>query len=534
MSKILTYIGMHFKLSIRPDKNVDKKSRIMTTFMGVLVIFVGLLLCYLIFDVISDQFLAKITPKDFSVALYTILGIVLLVVGISMELKLYLNAKDLKLTARLPLSPISQFVAHLIIVFIYMLIISIVSVMSVMCIYGAKMGLLHSGYLALVFLSSLFAPLVPFGIATLLVVPTMYFIVALQNHNIVKLIIFLVIIAGLFTVYSILLNFLADYYIHQKVDAQSQERLINIILSIGNPWNFFSYLSAIAFGDGLWAGMGIILSASIVFMGAGILIAIPIYDRIRLQTIEGKKKIFSKPTKITNDKPFMAIFKKEIKEIIRTTGYAFFYLGIAIVTPIMVYLTSSLIQKVGKAQMGGNVAFGVSILVVLAFISMINSFAGSSISREGKQFYITKIVPVDFRVQLLAKGFVNFGVSVIAVLISLVILYAMKFVTVVEGLVVLACALLMTMGIIASGFNINVARPNINMSDSEESQSNTLTTMLLGIGITAIQGILGIFLSFFIKEGFTYLIVIGISLIYAVINVLVFVLSVKKKYLKIE
>lgn len=534
MKRICSYIGMHFKLSLRADKNVDKKSRVMTTLLGVLVVAVGLALCYFVFDVISGQFLSKISPKEFSVLLYTVLGVVLLIVGISMELKLYLNAKDLKLVARLPMSPLSQFVAHLIIVFVYLLFISIFATVSVMCIYGLKMDILSVGYVLRVLLSALFAPIVPFGIATMLVVPTMYFVVSLQNHNFLKLIVFLIIIAGVFVLYSMLLNFLAEYYIYQKVDAGAQEKLVSLIVSLGSGWNFFAHLSSIAFGEGLWAGMGIILSAGIVSLGLGILIAIPIYDRIRLQTIEGKKKIFSRPTKITGDSPFMAIFKKEIKEIIRTTGYSYFYLGIAIVTPIMVYLTNDLIGKVGKAQMGGSIAFGVSMLVVLAFVSMINSFAGSAISREGKQFYITKIAPVDFRVQLLSKGLVNFIVSVLAISVSLIVLCALKFITIVEGLVVLASSLLLTIGLIFNGFNINVSRPNIKTGEGEESQSNTLTVMLWGILITAIEGILGIFLSFFISVEYTYLILLGITLLYATIHTIVFLTVTQKKYQKIE
>ncbi len=524
---------MYFKLLLSTDKNVDKKSRIMTSVLGILSVIVGLALCYLVFDVISGQFLSKFTPKEFSVLLYTVLGVVLLVVGISKELKFYLNAQDMQIVARLPMSPISQFVAHLIIVFIYLLAISVVCTMSVMCIFGAKLGILNVGYVFKVFLSSVFAPLVPFAIATLLVVPTMYVVVSLQNHNIIKLIIFLMAIAGLFAVYSLLLNFLAEYYIHQKVDVKYQDGLIGIILSLSNGWNFFSYLSNIAFGEKLWAGMGIILLAFIVVLSLGILIAVPIYDRIRLQTLEGKKKIFSKTCKITGDRPFTAIFKKEIKEIIRTTGYSYFYLGIAIVTPIMVYLTNSLIEKVGKAQMGGSIALGVSVLVVLAFVSMINSFAGSVISRENKQFYITKIVPVDPRVGLLAKGLVNFIVSIFAIVVGLVVLCAKQYVTIAEGFVVLGSALLFTMGVILNGFNINVSKPNINSGDGE-SQSNTMSTMLMGLLITATEGFLGIYLSFFVNVGITYAVLLGISLVYAVINTLVFVFKSKKKYLKIE
>lgn len=117
---------------------------------------------------------------------------------------------------------------------------------------------------------------------------------------------------------------------------------------------------------------------------------------------------------------------------------------------------------------------------------------------------------------------------------SLIVLCALKFITIVEGLVVLATALLLTIGIIFNGFNINVARPNIKSGDGDESQSNTLTAMLFGILITAVEGILAIFLSFFLSVEYTYLILLGIVLLYATINTVLFLTLTKKRYLKIE
>lgn len=535
MGKIFTYISLHFKLSLRQDKNVDKKSNILTTILGVIVIAIGLMLFKYLFDIVNKQFFQEITPLDFSIVLYSIIGIVLIVFGISKEIKLFLNAKDTQIVARFPMSTLSLFVANLIIVYLYMLSISVLIINPLMIMFVSTMNVISFGVVMGIIFSSILAPLIPFAIATILVVPTMYFLVALQNRNITKLVIFLVVLICLFVLYSIFLNFLAEYYINQSVNTESKGDMIKVILSFNNIWNFFCYPAHIAFGDKIFKNISLLLLTGLVLLALGILIAIPVVDRIRRTQLEGDKKALTKRTKLTKDSPISAILKKEFKEIIRTHTYAYFYLGIAIVMPIMVLLTNSIIRKVGNAQMGGDIAFGVSILVVLAFVSMINSFAGSALSREGKEFYVTKIIPVDFRKQLLAKGILNILVSMIAVIISAIILLVMKFVTIADCAIIVLVALLLTLGIIFNGLNINVRKPNISTGASgSESQTNSLVTMFVGLIISAVEGILAILLSFFIDSGYIYLLLISISCIYALVSTLIFIFTANNRYFRIE
>lgn len=535
MGKIFTYISLHFKLSLRQDKNVDKKSNILTTILGVIVIAIGLMLFKYLFDIVNKQFFQEITPLDFSIVLYSIIGIVLIVFGISKEIKLFLNAKDTQIVARFPMSTLSLFVANLIIVYLYMLSISVLIINPLMIMFVSTMNVVSFGVVMGIIFSSILAPLIPFAIATILVVSTMYFLVALQNRNITKLVIFLVVLICLFVLYSIFLNFLAEYYINQSVNTESKGDMIKVILSFNNIWNFFCYPAHIAFGDKIFKNISLLLLTGLVLLALGILIAIPVVDRIRMAQLEGDKKALTKRTKLTKDSPISAILKKEFKEIIRTHTYAYFYLGIAIVMPIMVLLTNSIIRKVGNAQMGGDIAFGVSILVVLAFVSMINSFAGSALSREGKEFYVTKIIPVDFRKQLLAKGILNILVSMIAVIISAIILLVMKFVTIADCAIIVLVALLLTLGIIFNGLNINVRKPNISTGASgSESQTNSLVTMFVGLIISAVEGILAILLSFFIDSGYIYLLLISISCIYALVSTLIFIFTANNRYFRIE
>lgn len=534
MRKILTYIGLHFRLQFGRDKTADKKSIATTIVMGIAACVVILFLAKYLFDIIAKQFGGAMSSREISVVVVTVIEVVLIVLGISLEIKFFLKPEDLKISARFPMSSLSLFVAQLLIVYIYLLIISVVGLLPIMLIFGWSTGVLSGAFVGWLVLAIFFAPMIPFSIATILVVPTMLILTLLDNQNVIKLLLFLVVIAGLFVLYSIFLNFLAEYYVHQRVDSSMQNGIISLVSSMNNGWNFFLYLNNILFGTEVLKSIGIILSIFVVLLGAGIGISIPAYSRVRENVLEGKRGVFSKKSNLSHDNAFWAIFKKEFKQIIRTHTYAYFYLGIAITTPVMVFLTNSILQKIGEAQIGSSVAFGVSILVVLAFMSMINAFSASSISREGREFYITKIVPVSPRTQLLSKGLLNAVVSFGALLVSVIILCSMKFITVVEGLVVFVVGLSMALGIIFNGFNINLRHPNLTASDGEGSQANGTLTMFLGFLLSAVVGVISIVMIFLVEMKYIYLIIMFLTIIYAAINFVVFFLTANKKYSQIE
>lgn len=535
MSKILAYIGLHFKLSFKRDKKNDIKSSIITFVLGLLTCVVVLFLSAYLFKIINKQILIETSPAEFSVLLFTIIEVVLIVIGVFLEVKFFLKPNDIHITARFPLSSTQLFIAQLLIVYIYLFAFSFSIIMPLMIVFGYSVGIISVSFIFQLIFASFFAPLIPFAVATIFAVPIMYILTKLENKNIIKLIIFLIFLTVAFFAYSRILNFLAEYYVHQRVDAQQKNLVIEFINKLNNGWNFFGYVNNLVFGKQIFKSVGIIISSALVISAIGILIAIPLYSAIRRNILEGQQSIFSKKSEITQESAFCAIFKNDFRNIFRTHVYSYFYLGISIVTPIMIILTNSLIKKVGTAQIGSSTVFGISLLIVLVFMSMINSFPASAISREGKEFYITKIVPVSYEKQLLAKGLLNILVSFGASVISIIILCSMKSVDILQGFIIFITSMIFSCGIILNGFNINVRFPHINKSKAgEESQTNTTITMFIGFIINAVEALVAIVLTYFIKMEYIYLILIGISIIYAIINILLFHFTINKKYSEIE
>ena len=532
--KILTFVGLHFKLQFRRDASADKKGRVMSIITTVIALAAMLLLAKFLFDILGGHLVGDVTVQQFSSFLFTVIGVVLVLLAVSLEIRFFLKPADLNITARFPMSAAEMFTAQLLIVYIQLLCYSAMLILPTLLLFGWSWGVMSVGFVAQTLLSILVAPLVPFAIATLFVVPTMYILSVLENHNVVKLIIFVLLISAGFVLYNYILNFLAEYYIHNTINADTQAYVVNFILALNSEWNIFAWLGNIFGCVSLVKSLAIWLGATAVLGALGYLIIKPVYTRVRRNTLEGLVSKFSKASAMSGDGPKMAIFKKEFKDVIRTPTYAYFYLGISIITPVMVFLTNRLVQKVGEAQMGGNIAFGVSILVVLVFMIMICSFSANAVSREGKQFYITKIIPIDYRAQLLSKGLLNLLVAFGALFISVVILCSMRFITVLQGLILLINALLFSIGIIANGLNLNVRHPYVKGSNSDSTQTNATVLMIIGLLLCAVEGIIAIVVPFLLSEAIVYLAIGVITIVYCVINVLIFALTTNKKYSRIE
>lgn len=535
MNKVFTLISLQLKLKWGRDKKTDEKGAAISIIIGIITAAILLALLKVFLDILIVNGSNGIDKQKFSMFLLAPIGVILTVIGIVFQIKYLLKPFDVAITARFPVSSFQLLLANVFIIYLYMQLYSFLLVLPLMIVYGLSAELLTFNFFVSMVILAFFAPMIPFAISTILAIPVMFVLRLLENHNIVKLSIFIVLLSAVFIGYNYLLSFLADFYITQRVDSAATNFLDMIVVSLNNKFDIFVCFKDILFNQNVGRAIGMIVGILVGGSTIGLLMAKIEYKNITTKALEGSKKIFNKKVKMNSDSAFVAIFKKECKDIIRTNTYTFFYLGIAITTPVMVFLCNRLVDKVGKAQLGELVSFGIALIVLLIFLSMINSFSASVISREDKKFYITKIVPIDYRLQLCAKGFLNLIVSLGAVFISCTILSTLKFVTTLQMIIIVVLSIVFTVGLITNGFNINLAHPNVQSKLNGEINELNVTKMLLVGGlVSAVIGFLAIVLIYIIPIGLVYLTVSSIAVIYTAVNVVVFSTTAKKRYWKIE
>ena len=532
---MLDFIRLQLKLKWGLNRNNSKKNAIMTAVAALLAVVIALGLVWGLSYVLKSSIV--VSAKRLSVLFLTILVIGLTVAATGMQINRLYRPGDMHITARFPLSTFKIFVSCLILNYIDLMIYSAVLLLPIMLVFGWAMNCIPFTYFLGIILGILFMPLIPFGLSVFLAIPIMYINSLLKKHNIIKLIVFILLLAGLFALYYYILTVLAQFFIHRNWEQGTLEIWQSLLTGLDKWYNPAYYLANIIFFENFWIGAGGGIGASAILIALGVLVAKFVYQKIRTKERDGGGTVSKRNSKIDDNSSGKAIFRHTFLEILHTKSYSYFYLGVALSTPVMVFFCNRLVTMVGEAQIGKGINFGASMLVVAVFMAMIGSFAATILSIEGKNFYITKLVPVSYRKQLLIKGFLNVAVSLGALLVSSIVLIALKFVSAVEMVVLAISQILFVFGLVFNGINLNLVNPNLKPKANGDAEEINVTYMLMiGLLIAGVFGVFSLLLPKIMENGSTYayIIVVAIGLVYALTNFLVFWFTVDKKYRKIE
>ena len=541
---MLDFIRLQLKLKWGFNKNNDKKSAIMTAVATFLALAVSLALVWVLTFVLKQNLVVPGSDNGVTVRTLAVMYLTLVLAGLTfaavgMQVKRLYKPADLLITARFPLSPFKLFVGCMILNYIDLTLYSAIAVLPVMIVFGWAAQSLGFVYILGVLLAAILMPLVPFALSTFIAIPVMFVISLLDKHRVVRLVVFVVFLVGCFVLYDYILTVLAQFFIHNTWTQGTLDIWQKVLVGLDGYYNPAFWLSHVMFfTDKFWLNLGILLGASAVVIAGGIATARLVYSKVRTKALDGGYDIGVKRTALDGYGSARAMLRYGLKDIIRTKTYSYFYLGVAISTPVMVFFCNRLVDMVGTAQVGDGVNFGASMLVLTTFMAMICSFSGTLISSEGKNFYITKILPISYRKQLCIKGFLHIAVSVVALLISAILLVVLDFVSVGQMAILVATQIVLVFGLVLNGINLNLANPNLKPKANGEPEEINITIMLLiGLVIAAIMGAISLIFPFAMENGgmlAAALIPVGVSVVYAVINALVFWFTANEKYRKVE
>jgi hypothetical protein len=119
--------------------------------------------------------------------------------------------------------------------------------------------------------------------------------------------------------------------------------------------------------------------------------------------------------------PFMSLLIKEIKCVFRSPGNVFEYFLFTLLMPVIVLAYDKLLLTISVNTAGQNMIAGSHLMIVAILAMLSNIISASSISRDGGNFYISKIVPVNYYTQIGAKLVFNAVFTVGAILVTMCI-----------------------------------------------------------------------------------------------------------------
>lgn len=220
-----------------------------------------------------------------------------------------------------------------------------------------------------------------------------------------------------------------------------------------------------------------------------------------------------------NSKVYIAIAKKELIILLKTPIYLMNSVVGTFIIPIILAITMG-IDPFFKSMLDEFIVDqNLMVLLVSAFaiFLVIGSPANTSFSREGKNFWIQKHLPITAKDQAMGRSIAALAIMLLGILSTLIVGNIMFDMSVFSNIAVIVLSATMSLPIIALGLLIDVLRPKLNWKSPQEAmKQNTnvlismVITMLYLIGL--VVGNIYIVLQFGFGIGIVINLLIGLGL----------------------
>ncbi|MBN2408548.1 MAG: hypothetical protein JXE07_02330, partial [Candidatus Aminicenantes bacterium] len=198
--------------------------------------------------------------------------------------------------------------------------------------------------------------------------------------------------------------------------------------------------------------------------------------------------------------PVRAIFLRELRLMNRTPVFLLNGILGVLMIPLVFALTltsgnatddaGAILRLMTEAKPVTMVLVATMFIIICATVSGV---ASSSFSREGRQFWLSKVIPVDYRRQVLAKFIHSWSVALLGIVSATAVLVFRFHLPAGRWLPGLALALPVTAFLTVLNLAIDLSRPLLDWISPQKAMKqnlNVLIAMLLDLGFLFLFGML--------------------------------------------
>lgn len=501
MRDILLLIKVFLKNGLRPDRNKTKKSSLIAIYIVLAISYIMLMsggisaVVFIAPYAVSNNLLA-----EFVTVIYLI-GISLVIIfGITSLLTYVYFNKDAEFTASLPLKSGKVFLAKLVVVYLYELVAFALIVIPLVIAVGISTSQGFIFYLSNL-IGFILAPAFPLAAASIIAIPIMYLVSFFKNKGSFTTILLMVIYAVFFGLY---------FYGVMSFQTNAENLSNNIEEIIASLSNTFATISKIFYPiyaiaclatnrpfNNLSLPLSGLINFAIAVLSLSALLIIAyivsnaVYQQSTIRQNESPKSqnIKNQPAEFRSQ--IKALMIKDFKDITRTAAFGFQCLAGVIILPLVMIImnTNSYAQldTESSVNMMRSISYATSYGFLLMLGSGMNITAATAISREGKHFYMSKVIPVDYYTQIKAKVYLSLIINYITVLIGYIIsifVYKLGIIEIVFFPITLG---LYSYGYAYSAIRFDLKEPKLNWTTPNEAVKNnkraTIAT-LINMGVS--------------------------------------------------
>ena len=412
------------------------------------------------------------------VLLVTAIFIFMLFTGISSTIKVLYYKGDNEILMRYPVSGAEVFISKTLFLFLSQFIVTTVVMAPFLVAYASVSGLGVAFYVKIP-VPILLMVFINFFLSNILAIPIMHLTNRIRNKFILIIIGLAILVTAGFALYMLLFNSMVTYMNDTAFSVFSDD-MVAVIETVAKWLIPAKYFADVMVGKELYIAYPALIGMLGLSLIGMIFIIYFLYAKTLLNNVEVEGSAFKHVTKNRRRPIFVTLLRKEFLQVFRSVNYSFQYFVLACAMPVMIYFCNEITGRLGENQIGEQIALGMTMLVMLIFATVITSFAATSTSREGDNFYHTKVAPVSIQKQLFAKFTMFFLVSVAANAVCAVVLYFTKQVNLTDAIWLFVMVELVAIAETLIAMRMDIAHPYFNLSGEGEVVNNNASNQPIG------------------------------------------------------
>ncbi len=418
---------------------------------------------------------------------FIMVALVAFVFDIGTILSTFYFAQDNTLLAALPLKPLHVLGARFSLVMLNQYLVQIVLLIPPLFIFGRgeELGLLYIILAALIFLLFPVLPLVPAAVMSILMMSKAG---SKRLKDIFTILTYIILIAFVFGI---------QFFMQSLPHGEELSSLESMIQTHG------ALLTEVGknFPPAIWATKSLAMAGSVegllnlglfLVLTAG-LIALMLFlgSKYFYKGLFAGEEVANKHRVINNhsgawkaSSPFKALVLREHRLFIRTPVFLMNVLPVAVIVPIFAILP---LLAQGKMFAFGEmrsvlVKFPYLKLIIIAFMTFIAGtlpLSPSALSREGRLFPLSQLIPTSPREQVKAKFWYILAVNYLCALPVFALASFLLHFTLLDIIVLAVLALAAAAAVTALGILIDFARPYFDWEDPQRAVKNNLNVLFI-------------------------------------------------------
>lgn len=545
-------IGVLLRKQIHENLSYFKRNRRNIDVVGMFLSLALIAIVLFVIATVFKQFIEKYSTiridnvLDVQARLYEIMTIVYEIVllisvfgSTSALTRAIFESDDRNVLIVLPIRPQAIFIAKMVSVYFSQAILAVCVTLPLVIVF-AQVTAQSIMFIVISTLASLLIPFISLGIASILCLPFYFIKRFFQSKYILFLVVVTAIAAVLFVGYAKVLSFFENLMVSGDIKFFFSQEVMEFIINLTDKLVPANFLARLVFGVEPLKNAIILLIIIAVLGIIGFIVEYLLYNaavKIRVQNNDGivfHAKKLSRPRTVVS-----GLISKELGSIIFTPDYAFQYISVAAILPVMVYLCMGLGESLLAQLLHLEMNFEIALLLTVLFGSLTNTFCAINISREGRSFYMQKTLPIRYSKMLGVKIGLNFVVTMLSVGISTLVITLQGFIEPMEAVFVFAVGIILGLAQICFATRKDLNHPYFPTEEDntvKESNGNVSTIIILGMIISLVVG--GVPLVYSVLDSlkgdgmanFTYLFAGGLSVVVLIASLLYTFIGIKSKF----